>query len=103
MAVKNVNEQDFEKETSAGLVVVDFYATWCGPCKMLTPVLHEISDERSEASFIEIDVDEAQDIAKKFEVTSLPTVVFLKDGKEMNRFIGVRQKNEIISMLDQHK
>ncbi|NGX31535.1 MAG: Thioredoxin [Chlamydiae bacterium] len=103
MAIKNVSEQDFEKATSEGLVVVDFYATWCGPCKMLTPLLRELSDEREDAVFVEVDVDEAQDTAKKFEVTSVPTVVFLKDGKEVSRFIGVRQKNEVSSMLDQHK
>ena len=103
MAVKNVSEQDFEKATSEGLVVVDFYATWCGPCKMLTPLLHELSGEREDAVFIEVDVDEAQNTARKFEVTSVPTVVFLKDGTEVSRFVGVRQKNEISSMLDQHK
>jgi thioredoxin 1 len=104
MGITKVSQENFEQQTNSGLVVVDFYAVWCGPCKMLSPILHEASDEKSsDAKFVEIDVDNAQEIAKKFRVTSIPTVVFLKNGAEVDRFVGVRQKNEIISLIDKHK
>jgi len=103
MSMQKVSENEFKSATASGLVVVDFFATWCGPCKVLSPLLHEVADEKSEAKFIEVDVDEAQNLAREYGVTSIPTVVFLKDGKEVDRFVGVRQKNDIIAMIDKNK
>ncbi|NGX31534.1 MAG: Thioredoxin [Chlamydiae bacterium] len=101
--IEDVHHQGFEKVISEGFVVIDFYATWCGPCKRLAPIFREISDEQNGVLFIKVDVEKEQEIAKKFEITHFPIVVFLKDGKEVHRFVGMRQKNEIISLLDQYK
>lgn len=71
-----------------GLVVVDFFATWCGPCKMIAPLLDKFSQEYSSAKFIKVDVDEFGEIAQEYEVSSMPTVIFFKGGKVVTKVIG---------------
>jgi len=84
-------------------VVLDFGATWCGPCKKLEPILEEISGGLEEkVRFYKVDVGEAPDTAKKFNVMSVPTVIFLKDGKEIKRFSGTESKDKILKMLGTH-
>ena len=89
-----VNNQNFEEIVlkSEKLVVVDFFATWCGPCQMLSPVLEELSKEITEATIIKVDVDEAPELAEKYGVYSIPNVVMIKDGKEVDRFVGFSSK-----------
>lgn len=71
-----------------GLVVVDFFATWCGPCKMIAPLLDKFSKEYATAKFIKVDVDEFGEIAQEYEISSMPTVLFLKGGKVVTKVIG---------------
>lgn len=71
-----------------GLVVVDFFATWCGPCKMIAPLLDKFSAEYNQAKFIKVDVDEFGEIAQEYEVSSMPTVIFFKGGEVVNKVIG---------------
>lgn len=71
-----------------GLVVVDFFATWCGPCKMIAPLLDKFSNEYSAAKFIKVDVDELGDVAQEYEISSMPTVLFFKNGKIVGKVIG---------------
>ena len=94
MSVKEINENEFEKEVIdfKGGVVVDFYANWCGPCKALRPILEDLSNENNDVKFVSIDVDEADTLAYKFNVSSIPCVVYLRDGVEVNRSVGVRPK-----------
>lgn len=94
MAIKEIKSDDFEQEVekSKGGAVVDFYANWCGPCKMLRPILEEISNEHPGVKFLSIDVDEADELAYKFGVSSIPCVVFFRDGVEVNRLVGIRPK-----------
>ncbi|SCU79328.1 LAMI_0A08306g1_1 [Lachancea mirantina] len=80
---------DFEKAIAADkLVVVDFFATWCGPCKMIAPMLEKFSQEYSQADFIKVDVDELPEVAQKHEVSAMPTIVYFKSGKEVGRVVG---------------
>lgn len=96
----NLNSKNFEKEVlnSSEPVLVDFYADWCGPCKMMAPVVEELAGElQGKARVGKINVDENQDLAMKYEVKSIPTLIIFKEGKEINRFVGVRDKNELLN------
>ena len=97
-----IDENNFDNETAHGVVLVDFYADWCGPCKTLGPILDQLSQEVSNVKFIKVDVDASQTLAAKFSVTSIPTVVILKEGKEVNRFVGVQDEQSIKAMLHAH-
>lgn len=95
--MKNLNKEQFDKmKNTEGLKVVDFYAEWCGPCKMLAPVLEELSSEMSDsAEFAKINIDENMELAQEYGVTTIPTLVFIKDGKELNRKVGFVPKNSL--------
>ena len=93
---KHLDEKNFEEGVSKGLTLVDFYADWCGPCRMLTPVLEELQQEIQDKAIIaKIDIDEAQKIASSFQVTSVPTLILFQDGKEIGRIVGLRDKEAI--------
>lgn len=95
-AFKYLTEENFETEISSGLTLVDFYADWCGPCRMLTPVLEEVAKEvKDKAVIAKIDIDKAQKTASTFQVTSIPTLVLFKEGKEVGRLVGLRDKDTI--------
>ncbi|EDO17931.1 hypothetical protein Kpol_1010p47 [Vanderwaltozyma polyspora DSM 70294] len=81
---------EFEKAiaTEGKLVVVDFFATWCGPCKMISPMVDKFAVEYTDAVFIKVDVDEVGDVAQKYDVTAMPTFLYFKDGKEVHRVVG---------------
>ncbi len=95
--VETLNE--FEKETKFGKVLVDFFATWCGPCKMLSPVLEQADKEGVlGCDVIKVDVDELPEAAGQFGVQAIPTLVVLVDGKEVNRRLGYLNKNQLIDL-----
>ena len=101
MAVLEVTGATFEKEVmqSDRPVLADFYANWCGPCKMLRPVLEEISDERQDVKFVSVDIDEEDDLAEQCEVSAIPCVVLIKDGEEVNRSVGLVPREAIEELL----
>ena len=101
MAVIELNEANFENEVEKnnGLVLVDFWASWCGPCKMLSPIVDEIAEERNDIKVCKINVDEEQALAAKFGIMSIPTLVIFKNGNIVNKTIGVQPKSEILKML----
>lgn len=89
MVAAITSKQEFTDALSHdGLVVVDFFATWCGPCKMIAPLLDKFSSEYNQAKFIKVDVDEFGEIAQEYEVSSMPTVIFFKGGQVVNKVIG---------------
>ena len=97
--VNNINE--FNEKLATGRVIVDFYATWCGPCKMLAPILEEV-DERGEAGdllIVKVDVDEASDIAMKFGIQSIPTLILFENGKAVKSQLGYMPKPQLLNFL----
>ena len=104
MAHIQINENNFHEEVEAvkGLVLLDFYATWCGPCKMLAPVLEALGEEHPDVKICKADVDEAAALAGKFGVQSIPTLVLFKDGEVVDGFVGFRAKEQIVPMLEKH-
>lgn len=103
MAIVNATDQNFETETSQGTVLVDFWAPWCGPCKMIAPVLEEISGELGDKlKIVKLDVDENPDTAAKFGVMSIPTLLVFKDGAKVDQFVGFQPKEALLAKLENH-
>jgi len=103
MAIVKATDQNFAEETSKGLVVADFWATWCGPCKMIAPVLEEISSEMGDqVKIVKLDVDENQETAAKYGVMSIPTLIFFKDGEIVDKVIGYRPKEALEEVINNH-
>ena len=103
MSLIHVTSENFEKALQAapGVAVVDFFATWCGPCKMLSPILHELAEEKSGALKVgKINVDEQMELAMRFQVSSIPMLVVFKDGKAVAKSVGYRSKPEIAAMVE---
>lgn len=101
MSVKKLNSLNFESEilNNTGIALVDFYADWCGPCKMVSPIVDEIAAERSDITVGKLNVDESGDLAMKYGVMSIPTLIVFKNGKEAARAVGYRPKEDIIALL----
>ena len=98
---KIINTSQFRGsvEENQGVVVVDFFATWCGPCKMLAPVFEELSGEMNDVNFFKVDVDQALDIARKYAITTVPTMLIFKDGEVVDKMIGFLPKEHIKAKL----
>lgn len=97
------NGEDFQSLIKEGLVLVDFYAEWCGPCKMLMPVVTRMSENMTDVKFVKIDVDKFRDVAKENGVKSVPTLVLFKDGVEVNRRAGFATEEMLKPWLEQNR
>ena len=93
--IKHLTEDSFHEDIKKGVILVDFYADWCGPCRMMTPVLEKIAAEHQEAVIAKIDIDDAQQIAGNFQVTSVPTLILFKNGTEVGRLVGLRDADTV--------
>lgn len=99
MEVIEINENEFEEKIKEGKVFVDCFATWCGPCKMLSPVIDEVAKENTEYKFYKLDVDEAEEVAAKYGIMSIPTMLIFDEGKLKETVVGFRTKDEIKEVL----
>ncbi|WP_066194557.1 MULTISPECIES: thioredoxin [Gracilibacillus] len=103
MAITAATDSTFADQTSEGLVLVDFWATWCGPCKMIAPVLEEIDGEMSDTvQIVKLDVDENQETAGKFGVMSIPTLLLFKDGEVVDQVVGYQPKEALVETINKH-
>lgn len=101
MSVINITKNNFDNEVlnSDKPVLLDFWASWCGPCRMVSPIIDEIANERADIKVGKINVDEQPELAAKFSVMSIPTLVVIKDGKIVNQAMGARPKAQILDMI----
>lgn len=98
----DTEEFSVEVENASETTVVDFFATWCGPCKMLAPVFDEIGNDIDEVKFLKVDIDKSLELARKFQVTTVPTVIVFKDGEEAERLVGFIPKQKLEDMVKAH-
>lgn len=101
--MKVINESEFVNEVKDGLVLVDFYAEWCGPCKMLSPVLEQINKENKDVKVVKVNIDDSRRIASYYQIQSIPTLVLLKDGEFIRRMIGFNPKKKIEEFIEKGK
>ncbi|TMW71645.1 thioredoxin [Alteribacter natronophilus] len=103
MAITNATDQNFSQEVSDGLVLADFWAPWCGPCKMIAPVLEELDAEMGDkAKIVKIDVDENQETASQYGVMSIPTLLVFKNGEKVDQVVGFQPKEALAELLNKH-
>ena len=105
MAVKHLSKSEFDQAVNAGedLVVVDFFATWCGPCKMLTPFVESMAETHPEVHFYKVDIDEEIELATRFQVMSVPTLLYMKKGQIVGKSIGLVSKADMESEIAKNK
>jgi thioredoxin 1 len=102
--VKTLSNKNFKAITAKGLVLVDFWAAWCGPCKMMGPVINDVADEAGDqATVAKLNVDHNQELAQRYKVRSIPTLILFKDGKEINRYVGVKQKKFLLQEIAKYQ
>ena len=102
MAVIHATTDSFEQEVlqAKGAVLVDFWATWCGPCQMVGPIVEQLAEEQSEVKIVKVDVDQAQEIAGRYGVLSIPTFVLFKDGKDVRHEVGALPKAALRKLIE---
>ena len=101
--ILTLTDKNFQHQTKNRLVLVDFWAAWCAPCRMMAPVLNDVSSELPENSFVgKVDIELYQSLAQKFQVRNIPTLVLLKNGKEINRFVGVKSKEFLLEQIQKY-
>lgn len=99
MAIKNLTLKEINGFLKSGISVVDFYADWCGPCKVLSPIVEEAANELKNIKFTKIDVDKEQELAQRFDVMSIPTLIFFKGKEQVDRVVGTLSKEELIKRI----
>ena len=99
MSVQKLNQNNFHNAIANGMALVDFYADWCGSCRMVSPIVDEIAEERSDITVGKVNVDEENALAMKYGVMSIPTLIVFREGKETARIVGARPKAAILAQL----
>lgn len=99
--IKAIDDGTFENQIAKGVTLVDFFANWCGPCRMITPIMEELAnDYAGQVTIAKLDVDQSQEAASKYNVTSIPTVILFKNSQEIKRVVGVRDKATFTAMIN---
>jgi thioredoxin 1 len=102
--ILTLTDKNFQNQTKNKLVLVDFWASWCAPCRMMAPVLNEVADELTGNSFVgKVNIEEYQSLAQKFQVRNIPTLILLKNGMEVNRFVGIKNKEFLLQQINNIK
>ena len=101
--MKILNKAEFEETIKEGVTLVDFFATWCGPCKMLGPVLEELSAEIPDVKFVKVDVDDEPELAEKYGIMSIPNVFLFKNGEIAGSFLGLQSKENVKTFIEERK
>lgn len=103
-SILTLTDKNFQQQVKNGTVLVDFWAAWCGPCRMMAPILNNVAEETQNTSVrvAKIDIEKYQSIAQQYNVRSIPTLIIFKNGKEKNRIVGVKQKDAILSELKKY-
>lgn len=99
MSVQKLNQNTFNNAIANGTALVDFYADWCGPCRMVSPIVDEIAEERNDITVGKVNVDDENALSMKYGVMSIPTLIVFKDGQEKTRIVGARPKAAILAEL----
>ena len=99
MAVVEINDKNIDEVIKEGKVLVDCYATWCGPCRMLAPIIEELSEEKSDVKFYKLDVDNNPETSLKYGIMSIPTLLIFENGELKNQVVGFKDKNELTELL----
>jgi thioredoxin 1 len=99
--IKLLNDQNFKQQIKAGVILVDFWASWCAPCKMMAPVLNDVSDALSGNKIVgKVNVEVARAVSAKYNIRSIPTMILFKDGKEINRYVGIKSKEFLLKEIN---
>jgi thioredoxin 1 len=99
--IKVLTDVNFNQQVKKGLILVDFWADWCAPCKMMAPVLNDVAEQLPEGSSVgKVNVDKARIISGKYNIRSIPTLILFKDGKEINRFVGIKSRDFLIKEIN---
>jgi len=102
--IRVLSNKNFKAVTASGLVLVDFWAAWCGPCKIMNPVLNDVADEVTGSAIIgKVNVDHNQELAQRFKVRSIPTLILFRDGKEVARHLGVKPKKFLMLEIQKYQ
>ena len=100
MSVKKIEEKDFKETIKQGKVIIDCFADWCGPCRMLSPIIDELAEELKDYDFYKLNVDEAENVSREYGIMSIPTILIFKDGKLVDKSIGLRTKEELKELIN---
>lgn len=102
MAVNVTTDQSFEQDTATGVALIDFWATWCGPCRMQSPVIEALSEKMPDVNFFKLDVDQNPATAQQFRIMSIPTLMIKKDGQVVDQIVGYHPKEQLQQILQQY-
>lgn len=102
MSVAVTTDQTFEQDTAQGVTLTDFWATWCGPCRMQSPVVEKLSEEMANVKFFKMDVDQNPEVPRSFQIMSIPTLLIKKDGEVVDKVIGYHSKEQLQQLLQQY-
>ncbi len=101
--MKELTSANFAAETAQGLTVVDFWASWCGPCRLLSPIVEELAGEMTDVNFAKVNVDDEPDLANRYNINAIPTLVILKGGAQVTQSVGLKTKEELRSLIEVQK